>query len=706
MIRKVFLILLILVLFIPIAFSQQASAVCSVSSQIPYVHAEGLTEQMGEILLACSGSPGAAVNASLSVQLPVTITNRVNAGGYSTDATLSVNTGSGPVPSGVSGLVTNQSIAFNGFTLTIPASGTFQIAVDDIRADVNQLGLQAQTHIQALLSSSLALSGNPTSVAITQTGLLATSMDSGVTCTGSAAPSTISLTNLLAAGTAEQTTRLTEGFAAAFAAKDPTSDTGTRFMLSYADFPAGATIYIPDAVAGTDALLPTAGGDLGTAAAVGQYKPNSQTLLLVRVLNADSTGQGGTFATLPAPNSSGVLVLDGANPVTLTNGSGYAVYEVVDSNPGLVESVQVPNFFSIAPNSAPASATGSVSLAPVSTIGSASTTAPIPRFVAVAPPSDCSVVGDCGASYYPVLQVNTQPMQATVVAGGKRVGVGNLTINNTGGGVLGWSANITYNNGSNWILLTQSTGINGGLVQVVADPSSLTPGTYTAALTIDAGSVAGSQTIAITLTVTPAVTAPAVVIDSITDAADFHTAPVVAGELATIWGSNLAGQNVSVTFNGVPSDLLYAGAKQINLRIPPSLAGAASAQVLVTADGNTSAPYTAQLTAVAPAIFNPGVLNQDNTVNSASNGAAPGTVLQIFGTGMPDSGGSVTVTIQGISNLVPIYAGAAPDLPGIQQVNVAVPANASPGSASLIVCAKGSGNQQYCSQPMSITLKQ
>ena len=76
------------------------------------------------------------------------------------------------------------------------------------------------------------------------------------------------------------------------------------------------------------ALLPTAGGDLGTPATVGQYVQGSQTLLLVRVLNADDTGVGGTFATLPQANGSGVLVLNGANPVPLTNGSGYAVYEM------------------------------------------------------------------------------------------------------------------------------------------------------------------------------------------------------------------------------------------------------------------------------------------------------------------------------------------------------------------------------------------
>jgi uncharacterized protein (TIGR03437 family) len=107
--------------------------------------------------------------------------------------------------------------------------------------------------------------------------------------------------------------------------------------------------------------------------------------------------------------------------------------------------------------------------------------------------------------------------------------------------------------------------------------------------------------------------------------------------------------------------LLYTGAKQINLQIPPSLSGQSSAQMVVTADSASSAPFTVALTAVAPAIFTPGVLNQDNTLNSPANPAPLGTILQIFLTGMPDSGAIATVTIQNRS-LVPLYAGAAPGL--------------------------------------------
>lgn len=674
------------------------------------VHSEGLAERLGDITLQCSGKPGIAVTGSLTVFLPVAVTNRIDASGYATGVSLSIGTDSVSAPSGVSGLVTNQSISFNGFQFTFPANGVVSLVIDDLRANVNELGLQqsAPMPIQAYLGSSLALSGDSATVAYAQPGLLATTLDSDVTCTGSPTPSTISLSSLFAARTTEQTTRVTEGFPTSFQPKDPTSDTGTRFLLSYSNFPAGVTIYVPDAVAGMGATVATRGSDLGTPPAVGEYTPNSQTLLLVRVLNTDATGAGGTLATLPAPNSSGVLVLDGAHPVPMINGAGYAVYEVVDANPSATETAQIPTFFAVAPNSAPATANGGLSLAPVSTVTSASATAPIPRFVAVTPPSDCAVIGDCNASYFPHLQVTatSTPLLGTAVAGGKQITMGNIIVNDSSGGVLDWSASITYGTGTGWATLTQSFGSEYGLIQILINPSALAPGTYQATVVIDGGPIAGSQSVPLTLTVTAPPQAPAVAVSAITDAADFHAGPVVAGELATIWGTNLAGQNVTVTFNGIQANVLYSGAQQINVRIPPALAGQSSAQVVVTVDGSGSAPYTVTLTSAAPAIFTPGVLNQDNTVNSPSRPAALGSVLQIFGTGIPDSGAGVTVTIQNRSNLVPLYAGAAPGLPGMQQINVVVPADIQAVTSNLMVCVAGAGGQPSCSQPESIALKQ
>jgi uncharacterized protein (TIGR03437 family) len=50
-------------------------------------------------------------------------------------------------------------------------------------------------------------------------------------------------------------------------------------------------------------------------------------------------------------------------------------------------------------------------------------------------------------------------------------------------------------------------------------------------------------------------------------------------------------------------------------------------------------------------------------------------------------------------------AGAAPGFLGLQQVNVAVPADLLPVTSSLTICVMASGNQPYCSQHESIALK-
>lgn len=659
---------------------------------------------MGDIVLQCSGSPGAAVSANLNVYLPVPITNRVNSNFFATDATLTIDSGSGPVAAGVAGLVTNQTISFSNLQFIFPATGKATIKLTNLRANVDVLGVDQQQPIQASLSSSLLLDNNPVIVAFVQRGLLATISDAAVTCTGSPVPASPSVTSLFTTGTAEQTTRVTEGFAQAFQPKDATTDTGTRILITYASLPPGTTVFVPDAVAGSSATQPTAGGDLGSTAAGGEYTPGSGTLLLVRVLNADTNGAGGTLAALPAPNSSGVLALNSANPVALTNGGGYAVYEVVDANPAVRESAQILSFFGIPKNSPPGASSMSVSLAPVSTVGSASATAPIPRFAAVPAPSDCSALGDCNASYFPHLQVTAQPIQATAVAGGKIVTAGTIAIQNTSGGVLAWQANIIYASGADWIILSDTSGANNNNLTVYIDPRKLAQGTYQATILIDAGPMAGSKSVPVTVTATGA-PAATVMVTGVTNAADFHAGPVAPGSFATVWGTNLAGQNVSVTFDGTAAHLIYTGTKQINVRVPPELSGRSSSQVVVTADGTSSAPYTVELAAAAPAIFTPGVLNQDNTVNTPSKPAALGTVLQIFGTGIPDSGGTVLVKIQDRDNLVPLYAGAAPGLPGLQQVNVTVPADLPAMPSNLIICVAGPGNQRSCSQPESIALK-
>ena len=695
------------------AQTQPFSGRCLATSSPTLVRAEGLTERLGDIMLQCSGSlPGAVFANNLTLFFPVSVTNRVDANNLTRDAVLSVDYGSGFVPTTLAGQVSDRSIAFNGINLTLPASGSFKLKISNLRAAVNQMAPapfntgQAPAPVTASISSSFAVDQAQLIVAYAQVGLLATLYSTGITCYGSPVPETISLANLFAAGTAFASTRVTEGFASAFEPRTAGADSGTRFLVKYSGFPANTHLYIPDAVAGSDAQVPTAAGDLGFPRALGQYVPGSGTLVLVRVQGADSTGAGG-FAVGP-PQGAGPVVLNSASEVPLTNGSGYAVYEVADANGSVQESAQFPTFIGLSSVSAPAVAQESVSLAPVSSTASASQTAAIPRFAAVAPVSDCNALGDCAAGYFPKLMVDATPIQIAAVADGgiMTTAPGYIPIRNGGGGILQWNVGINYLKGSGWLFLDYPSGQNAGSVRVWSQTKNLSAGTYQATLTVNAGS-AGSQTIPLTLTVAaappPPPITPVVIVSKVVNAATFAATPLVPGSLGTVMGSHLTGKVVSVTFDGIAASLLYTGEGQINLRVPAGLGSKTSATMVVQVDDFSSAPTTVALAPAWPAIFAGGVLNQDNAQNTPAAAAKSGTILQIFATGIPASA-TVAVQMGDRKNLIPLYAGEAPTVPGVQQINVAVPDGMGPGAATLIVCAT-TGGQQYCSTGNTVAVQ-
>ena len=106
-------------------------------------------------------------------------------------------------------------------------------------------------------------------LAYSQAGMLASMSDAGISCYGSPSPDTFDLPSLFAAGTAFSSTRVTEGFASSFEARSTGTDTGTRFLVKYSGFPTTTRLFIPDVVAGSDALQPTSGGDLNMPAGGG-----------------------------------------------------------------------------------------------------------------------------------------------------------------------------------------------------------------------------------------------------------------------------------------------------------------------------------------------------------------------------------------------------------------------------------------------------
>jgi uncharacterized protein (TIGR03437 family) len=684
---------------------------CRASANPPVVRAEGVSERTGDIALDCSGGqPNQQITGNLTIFLNVNVTNRIAADGTA-DVFLSLDNGSGfnplPVPATLNGV---NSVMFNGVSFTLSPTGTAKLQISNLRGNASQLGLAPDSFIVAYAAFNgglVALDSAQFTVGASQIALLGSSTGS-LTCaqTGSPLPATLDFSSLIARGTEFSSTRVTEGFAAAFAPKSDWSnldaDSGVRIIARYSGFPAGAQLFVPDAIAGADADVPTAGGDMGFAASGGQYTAGRNELLLVRVNGADSNGAGGTLAVTPP--ATGPVTFNSVSAVSLANGSGYAVYEVVDANPSIRESAQFPTFLGLAPSGTlqPTVTSSSVNLAPISTTDVASSSAPIPRFIENTPPLDCSALQDCSAGYFPQISVDTTPLAFTVAAGGTSTQY--FTIHNGGTSPLDWTVTANYTKGSGWLRIAPAQGTDNATVRVDALAAGLQPDTYTATLTVNGGQIAGAKTIPVTLNVTAAQT-PSPSIQSITNAAGADQTSLVAGSLATIMGSNFAGQAVTVTFDGTPAKLIYTSAQQINLEVPPALSGKSSASVIVDVDGADSPAKAVTLAGSAPAIFNGGILNQDYSANSATAPAAANSVVQIWATGLP-ADGTITAKLHDLTISAPYYAGPAPGILGVQQVDIVVPSTLPAMQTWLWVCGPGAaGAQPVCSAPQKVWIQ-
>ncbi|HUI80465.1 MAG TPA: SBBP repeat-containing protein [Bryobacteraceae bacterium] len=176
-----------------------------------------------------------------------------------------------------------------------------------------------------------------------------------------------------------------------------------------------------------------------------------------------------------------------------------------------------------------------------------------------------------------------------------------------------------------------------------------------------------------------------------------------AGELVSLFGFDLDGspQNVQVLIGGVPAPLLYVGPTQINVQVPFGISSPGPVQLQVVLPSGSlsldSVPLAPSLGIFTTDGVHAAALNQDGSYNTASNPAAAGSVVSLFGTGaiwpntIPD--GSVAASAVALSQelnqfevvdsqgtpLTILYAGSAAGiLNGVFRVNVQLPQGAVP----------------------------
>ncbi len=688
------------------------------------VAAEGLTELTAPITLTCTGgTSGQAVSSDVFVTLNTNITNRPDINGAPSNVTVTADTGSGPVLLPVTPQFSGASTIYvNRVSYVVPTPSTQAVVlqISGLRAAIaNVTGGTSTASVTALVQNTAFTFVNSAGVTVTPAtsagpSLLTSVLSYPLPCTGSSLPTgQFGFQDLLTAGTSVSTVRVTEATSSAFRAATQGADTGNRIVVNMSGYPAGVRIFVPDVIVGNNGSAPTSAGAFGSTPSGGTFTSGFNQLLLNRVTGADKNGAGGTVTG--APN--GLESFNTVTEITLTGGAGYAVYEVVSSDVTVTETAQIPVFVAGAANlcASSGSATLAPVLGPVSNVSVSTPTDPIPRFVAETPGPDCKIFDDCDSLSFPTLAVDKTSITLSANSQGNTTSAA-LNITNSGSGNLLYTIITTYQTTSGqslpgWLTLSQSSGENGATVALTADPSQLSQGTYQATVSINAGTY-GIVNVPVTFNVGPV----GVTIKAIVSAASYQAVPLAPGSYAALFGTNLGGQNVSISLAGVTCTacISYAGATQVNFIIPQQAVSGVifggHVNVVLTVDGMQSNTFEMPVALNSPGVFNPGIENVAGslTVNSATQPAVQNQYIAIFMTGLQlPIAGAVTVSTGNQTGLIPQYDDQAPGLPGLEQVNVWVPAGLSPvnGAVPLSVCLTQTGGQQLCSPPVSLYIK-
>ena len=686
---------------------------CDATAEPLQIRSEGLSERLGEIVLTCTGPSTGTVSAAITLSLSHSISNKLSTDSTVLEASVVAQTATGTRTLVTSGLLVSRTVVvFGTFTFAMPASGRTSFVISGLRvaADAN-----SERPVTALIGTngqtSIGVRNNPVTPGVPRRGLYTSGTSARIVCTGSVLPEEISFGTLVNAGVRFATTRVTEGSPGAFEARPNPVTQGTRILIRYAGFPSQARLFLPDFIAGSTASDPTSAGDFGTPASAGSYTGNGAggMLLLGRVPGADANGAGDLARQPPG------VYLNSVSEVPLRNGEGSVTYEVIDSNAQAFESAQIPTFVALPRNSGQDGtvATAQITFGPLSTVAEASSTAPIPRFRDVVPPADCTLLRDCTAGYFPRLVVEAPSLEFdTSASPGFYQKL--LRVVNDNQGLMNWTAAIQYKSGSGWLKVSPEAGVSTSYLYLTAFPEKLAPGSYEAILTVDAG-LAGTRVLPVRITITgqtppPAGTSPQIRL--VSGYLSEQATTLVPGSLASIRGTRLVGQDVKVSFDGFPAQVVAAGAsgdeQKLDVVVPLSLGIQTRAVMQVVVNGIASLSQPVNLTSTAPVIFPNGLLNQDGAANSNANPEAPGRLFIVFATGLPAEGlGFISAKIHDREITQPQFAGPAPGLPGIQQVNFFIPEDLPSMQSEVLVCGTpaNSRDTRVCSKPYTIQLR-
>jgi uncharacterized protein (TIGR03437 family) len=286
----------------------------------------------------------------------------------------------------------------------------------------------------------------------------------------------------------------------------------------------------------------------------------------------------------------------------------------------------------------------------------------------------------------------------------------------------------TVSAGGNWLSVTPSSGSAPATLTINTNTTGLLAGSYTGTIAVNSPNSVTQP--AATITVNLSVLAvPKPVLAAVQNAASALIGAVSPGENIVIYGTGIGPAtlamghvtsnlfdttvaNTRVLFDGVAAPIIYVRSDQTSVMVPYFVGRGPSTSVVIEYLGVQSSPITLSVTAAAPGIYTlnqagsgqGAILNQDLTVNAASNRAGPGSVVAIYMTGEGSTspagvdGGiaglnsflakpilPVTATVGGAPATVEYYGSAPSLIYGVMQVNIRIPEGQSGANVPIVI---------------------
>lgn len=334
------------------------------------------------------------------------------------------------------------------------------------------------------------------------------------------------------------------------------------------------------------------------------------------------------------------------------------------------------------------------------------------------------------------LDVTTQPIalasSSTVsftAAQGSAAQTNNVAVTNSGQGTLTVSGvTATAANSGTWL---KAATITGG-ISITADPTGLSPDTYTGTVKVASNAVNSSITIPVQLIVVPQ-GPPVASVGGVIANSTFAVGEALAqGDIASVYGSQFTFDapsgatklpldttlgNVQVLVNGVAAPVYYASSGQINFEIPidAATANGGAGTVQVVRNGTAGNLVYVQIHAHAPQflIYNGGyaIMTTPAAVLTGipSHPVKEGDIITIYAIGLgpttpvvPSGTASPTkplATVPGNTQVcfgvvtpfapplcaTPSFVGLTPNFVGLYQINVEIPTGVKKGNTTVSV---------------------